>query len=277
MTQQNRRLPGAPEGKVRLNLVRSITTRAPDGGTETYGPGIVDVPPSVAYSVSLMPEYVETDGVGNPLPHTIEARDPATQFFNSMPAPDVAFAQGIDFNADAIARQKAAIERATGESDDETPKGADRQGGRLNAEVDDSPLLNLDKDHEGKQPGQREYDATDKAQLTQEVARAQHEHNQRVAIGEHDDDAPLRISERAQEVAEEQGDETEGGDASAAFKHFSEASEGAGDPRASEGSSKPARRSASKRSTSKRSGAKKRGAKRRSSPRKTRASESDDE
>lgn len=251
-TQQNQRLSGAPEGMVRLNLVRSITKRTQDGGVLTYGPGIVDVPPDVAYSVSLMPEFVETDGVGNPLPHTIEARDPAVASLSAMPAPDVAFGQGIDFNLDAIARQRAAADRAAGESDSDVPTGADRQGGRLNAEVEDSPLLDLENDHEGKQPGQREYDATDKAQLTREVDRAQVEHDQRVAIGEHEDDAPLRISERAQSVAEERDEDDSATEGADAFAHFADASEGAGDPRMSEGSEKPAKRKATKKAGSKR-------------------------
>lgn len=265
-TQQNQRLPGAPEGKVRLNLVRSFSKRTADGGTETYGPGICDVPPDVAYTLSLAPEYVETDGVGNPAPHTIEARDPAVQALHSMPAPDVAFGQGIDFNSDAIARQRAA-------QDEDLPQGADRQGGRLNVDVEDSPLLDTEQDHPGKQPGQREPDEADRAQLVREVDIAQREHDQRVALGEHEDDQPLRISENSIALAEdsETAEATEGADA---FSHFAEASEGAGDPRAQEGAGKPAARKATKRGAKKagsKRGAKKAAAKR--APKKRESSE----
>ena len=281
MTQQVTKLDGAPEGKVRLNLPRSITFRDPDGGSTTYQAGVQDLEPRHAYSVSLMPEFVETDGQGNPLPHTIEGdRDPAVTLAHGMPSPDLAFANGEAFNVDVISRKRAALAASASDEDDDTPKGAERQGGRLNAQVKDSPLLDLETPPQ-KQPGQRDFDATDRAQLSREVRDEQTAHAGRVAIGEHDEDAPLRISEDAQRVAEEQDDESEATEGGDAFKHFSEASEGMGEPGAESSLSGTSGEGSSKRSSTKRGGAKKRsaskrGSKRRASPRK-RASESDDE
>jgi hypothetical protein len=290
MTQQVQRLDGAPEGKVRLNLPRSITFNDPIKGVTTYQAGVQDVAPEHAYSISLMPEFVETDGQGNPLPHTIEGdRPPAVVGVHSMPAPDIAFAHGEAFNLDVISRRRAAL-GAVGlvttvdddDDDDDLPKGADRQGGRVNAQVDDSPLLDLESPPQ-KQPGQRDFDASDRSQLSREVRDEQTAHEQRVAIGEHDDDAPLRISEDAQRVAEESDEEEGATEGTDAFKHFSEASEGMGQPGAesslsgtsSEGGSS-SKRSATKRGRSAKKATKKRGSKRRSSPRK-RTSESDSE
>jgi len=282
MTQQVQKLDGAPEGKVRLNLPRSITFRDPDGGSTTYQAGVQDLEPRHAYSVSLMPEFVETDGQGNPLPHTIEGdRDPAVTLAHSMPAPDISFANGEAFNVDVISRKRAALGvtgASSADEDDDTPKGADRQGGRLNAQVEDSPLLDLETPPQ-KQPGQRDFDASDRAQLSREVRDEQTAHEQRVAIGEHGDDAPLRISEDAQRVAEESDEEGEATEGADAFKHYAEASEGMGDPRALDqqqsGGSKRSSTKRGKAKAKKRSGSK-RGSKRRASPRK-RASESDSE
>jgi hypothetical protein len=278
-------MPEQTQKTVRVNMIRDLTIRDEDGGVVTYGPGLVDVPPRVAYTLSLRPEYIATDGTGVPLKDTIEQlAEFGTRHVHAMPAPDVSYAKGEEFDVEPIERTQLAG-RAT---------GADRQGGRLNAVVGDSPLLDEDTQHHAL-PGQRSFSPAQRTQLTQDVHRAEVERDSIARDqGQNPNDVALRISEHAQGIADDEraarGKGGEGEEAASAFKRFagdsethesSEAHGGAyqtegGEPIKEEKTGPARKRSASKRSGSKRSSAK-RGTKRSASKRASASDSSDDE